>query len=157
MKLRAIHSGGQTGADQGGLAAAVVLEIPTGGWAPKGFRTEEGLAPWLAQLGIKEHPSPEYAPRTELNVRETDGTLIFGDIFSPGSHLTLDLCLRHNKPDFVVSWKSGDPSPLGQVEGFRRWIVQHNIEVMNVAGNRESKQPGIRDAVRIFLVTALSC
>jgi hypothetical protein len=35
-----IISGGQTGADQGGLFAAEILKIKTGGYAPKGYRTE---------------------------------------------------------------------------------------------------------------------
>ena len=37
-----IISGGQTGADQGALRAALDLGISTGGVAPKGYKTETG-------------------------------------------------------------------------------------------------------------------
>ena len=36
--LERIISGGQTGADRGGLDAAIELGIPHGGWCPKGRR-----------------------------------------------------------------------------------------------------------------------
>jgi hypothetical protein len=47
-----VISGGQTGADQGGLRAARACGIPTSGWAPKGWMTEAGPAPWLADWGL---------------------------------------------------------------------------------------------------------
>ena len=37
-----IISGGQTGADQGGLRAGAALGLDTGGWIPFGFRTDTG-------------------------------------------------------------------------------------------------------------------
>lgn len=40
-----IISGGQTGADRGGLDAAIALGIPHGGWCPKGRRAEDGKVP----------------------------------------------------------------------------------------------------------------
>ena len=42
MKIFKIISGGQTGADKGGLIAAKKANIKTGGIAPKGFMTEAG-------------------------------------------------------------------------------------------------------------------
>ena len=56
MSLRKVVSGGQTGADQAGLRAARAAGIETGGWAPKGWETEEGPAPWLSDYGLKECP-----------------------------------------------------------------------------------------------------
>jgi len=38
-----IISGGQTGADQAALDAAIKLGIPHGGWIPKGRLTEDGF------------------------------------------------------------------------------------------------------------------
>ena len=43
-----VVSGGQCGADLGGLLAAELLGIPTGGIAPNGFRTEKGKQPILS-------------------------------------------------------------------------------------------------------------
>jgi hypothetical protein len=54
--LEKVVSGGQTGADQGGLRAARLAGIPTGGWAPKGWLVESSdgnrdvAAPWLGPL-----------------------------------------------------------------------------------------------------------
>lgn len=45
MPLRWIISGGQTGADQGGLDAGKALGLKTGGLMPKGWRTEAGPRP----------------------------------------------------------------------------------------------------------------
>jgi hypothetical protein len=38
--LAKVISGGQTGADQAGRRAARAAGIPTGGWAPLGWKTE---------------------------------------------------------------------------------------------------------------------
>ena len=75
--MERVISGGQTGADQAGLAAAKACGIPTGGWMPKGFLTTAGPAPELAaEFGLKEH-SGEYAERTGANVRDADATIRF--------------------------------------------------------------------------------
>lgn len=71
-----IISGGQTGVDQAALRAAKACGIPTGGWAPKGFRTEAGPAPWLADFGLREHASADYPVRTRANCRDAGLTLI---------------------------------------------------------------------------------
>src|SRR5262249_29141313 len=73
--LEKIISGGQTGVDQGALCAARKAGFPTGGWAPKGWLTERGPAPWLAELGLLQHASPSYPLRTRANVAASDATL----------------------------------------------------------------------------------
>ena len=40
-----IVSGGQTGVDRGALQAAMDLGLDWGGWAPKGWRSEDGTIP----------------------------------------------------------------------------------------------------------------
>ena len=49
-----VISGGQTGADQAGWRAAEACGIPTGGWMPRGFLTEEGTERWFAHDVIIE-------------------------------------------------------------------------------------------------------
>jgi hypothetical protein len=39
---------------------------------------------------------------------------------------------------------------------FRSWLERHNIQVLNVAGARESESPGIANFTNRFLVTALA-
>lgn len=55
-QLIKIVTGGQTGADQGALLAARAAGIATGGWAPLGWMTEDGPAPWLADFRLIECP-----------------------------------------------------------------------------------------------------
>lgn len=174
-----IVSGGQTGADIGGLIAGSLLGIETGGWAPKGWRTEEGVNPDLVGFGLREHESPEYPPRTHQNIIDSDATLLFGDLMQPGKHgeswvksagsaLTYELCVnREDKPIWVVYWrddpglydrrvvreKAGDVSH--RPEAFATWLIKEKVKVLNVAGNRESGNPGICRAVVAFLREAL--
>ncbi len=132
--IKKIISGGQTGADRGGLDFAILNSIPHGGWCPKGRRAEDGRIP--DEYLMWEHPSPEYPPRTAANIKDSDGTIIFnpGRMIERGSALTLELCYQMKKP-FLI-WTEGCD--------IKRWIYDNSIEVLNVAGNRESKCPGIR-------------
>lgn len=146
--IASVRSGGQSGCDQGALRGAKAAGIPTGGWAPKGWRTEDGPAPWLAEFGLVQHASDTYAGRTVANVRESDGTLIIGDPTSSGSAMTIATCKRFHLPHLTVRWtpdRGPVPSPLA-VAAIQRWLAERKIVVLNVAGNRESGAPGIEVA-----------
>jgi hypothetical protein len=144
-----IISGAQTGADRAGLDAGLALNLEVGGWIPKGRRTEAGpLDIELFKLyRLQEHSSSGYPGRTEANVRDSDGTVLFGNMNSPGSRQTIGMCVRHNKPCYAGCT---DPSAL------RDWLVTHNIQTLNVAGNRESTNPGIYQLTYNTLIEALS-
>jgi len=78
-----IISGGQTGADQGGLIAARELGIPSGGTAPKDWLTESGSNEQLLRsFGLVECAEPGYDARTRKNVVDSDGTLL-GKVLVP--------------------------------------------------------------------------
>ncbi len=154
MALRRIISGGQTGGDTGGLLAGRDLGIPTGGTAPLGYRTDDGPAPHLRSFGLVESWSASYAKRTKQNVMDAHGTLIFGNINSPGCSLTRQYC-GTRRPMIHIEW----PYPAGrdnESEAARvaAWCHDYRIETLNVAGNRESSAPGITQAVRQLLVAA---
>ena len=147
--LTKIISGGQTGADQGGLRAGKLLALDTGGTAPPGWITDTGKAQiLLCNYGLVEGaPDPRKFPkRTKRNILDSDGTVIFGNVQSPGSRLTAALCYKENKPCIV------NPT----IANFRQWIIDEGVKVLNVAGNRERKNPGISNKVTSFLVEALS-
>jgi hypothetical protein len=95
--IERIVSGGQTGADQAALDIAIELEIPHGGWVPKGRKTERGTLP--AKYQLQEMPTNSYPKRTEQNVIDSDGTLIIvhGEL-SGGSEYTRKMAIKHNKP-----------------------------------------------------------
>jgi hypothetical protein len=175
--LRKIISGGQTGADQAGLRVAKTLGFETGGWACYKWRTEAGQALWLAEYGLKECPEPGYSVRTKWNVRDSDATLIIG-IPSAGSNLTQRFCGPQwfGKPWKWVPWPDYDPV-TGTMIAFDPWLDYwaaqvHDwvygivagqdtrdhlteIETMNVAGNREEKNPTIGSVTERLLEEAL--
>ena len=116
-----IISGGQTGADQAGLAVAKRLGIPTAGFIPKGFLTEAGPRPDLAaEYGL----TTAYQQRTERNVRLADGTVVFGDARSPGSMLTIGLCRRHGRPCVTIPPNAAPDQAARQL---RAWLDELRI------------------------------
>ncbi len=140
-----IISGGQTGADRGALDAALALGKPCGGWCPKGRRAEDGRIP--DRYPLQEHVSSAYQARTEANVLDSDGTLVFcRGKPAGGTALTIRLASRHKKPCLVVSL-DGATDTEEMVRHIRRWGKTHGIRVLNVAGPRESEKPGIQAAV----------
>lgn len=136
MKLRKIISGGQTGADREGLFCASKLGIETGGTAPKGFCTEYGRDDGLPLYGLVESKSKGYPPRTRQNVKDADITVWFGNVGSPGFKCTDKACRDYSKP-FSVN---------PDADTFRSFADQ--FEVINIAGNRESTNPSVKNLVR---------
>jgi len=157
LPLRKIISGGQTGADTGGLVAAQELEIETGGVAPKGWLTENGpQKALLRSFGLTECEVKGYPARTKRNILLSDGTLLIGSYRSGGSKLTHETATELNKPLFHVPFLGPSDEHDGRrIEEFKAWLQCYGIETLNVAGNRESETPGIAEFTRLFLLKAL--
>jgi hypothetical protein len=156
--MQRIISGGQTGADIGGLIAAKEAGLETGGWLPNGFLTEDGPRPDLVQLfGMEEHPKEgsvryRYVTRTYTNARDSDGTIRFAFNFdSPGEICTKKAIDQYKKPWIDVD--VNDPLPHSDVV---EWIKENNIKTLNVAGNRESTWPGMKEFVRLYMTKVIS-
>ena len=66
MPIIKIVSGGQTGADRGGLEAAIYCGVPHGGWCPKGRKAEDGHIP--GKYNLREMDTADYLARTKANV-----------------------------------------------------------------------------------------
>ena len=148
-QLRRIVSGGQTGVDRAALDAAIAAGLEHGGWCPRGRLAEDGIIP--AHFQLQEMPSAEYPPRTEQNVRDSDATLIVYDRrLYGGTLLTSQLAERHGKPCLAVDLSS----PLAPRE-VARWLRQHHVSVLNVAGPRESTSPGVGQRAALFLRAVL--
>jgi predicted Rossmann-fold nucleotide-binding protein len=73
--LQKIISGGQTGVDRAALDFAIERDIPHCGWCPKGRKAEDGSLE--GRYLLTETPSSSYPQRTEWNVRDSDGSVIF--------------------------------------------------------------------------------
>jgi len=140
-----IVSGGQTGVDRAALDVAIALGIPHGGWCPRGRLAEDGPIPDRYEL--TETDSPEYWVRTKQNVLDSDATLIlYRGRVSGGTELTLRLARQHARPYLVVDMD--DPPSRDE---FHAWMESNAVDVLNVAGPRESQNPEIAAAAEWFL------
>src|SRR5262245_5772426 len=100
--MRLVHrivSGGQTGTDIGALGAGRELGLQTGGFAPRGWLTEDGpQESLLRSFGLIECEEEGYPARTSRNVQNSDGTLLIGEYQRGGSRLTYEVANQLNKP-----------------------------------------------------------
>ncbi|KQY62416.1 YpsA SLOG family protein [Nocardioides sp. Root140] len=151
MHIARIVSGGQTGADRAALDAALHAGIPYGGWCPAGGLAEDHPAPpgLLADYpALREAPSGDPAVRTRLNVRGSDATLVVREaVRSPGTDLTLALAEELGRPCLVTA---------GDTDAVTAWLEGLALGLtLNVAGPRESEQPGSYAATRALLEQVL--
>lgn len=144
-----IVSGGQTGVDRGALEAAIELNLPHGGWCPRGRLSEDGTIP--PRYMLVETDSCEYPVRTELNVVDSDGTLILYERhLSGGTELTYRLTRKLGR-----SCQKVDLTKQPSIADVRSWLIRNKIRVLNVAGPRESNAQGIQASSREFLLKVL--
>ena len=153
MSLVKIVSGGQTGADRAALDWAIARALPHGGWCPRGRKAEDGTI--AAAYRLTETPSDSYMQRTEWNVRDSDGTAILSlsPTLTGGSRLTVELAQQHGKPWLHLS---KDASKGNSGERLRRFVQEHHIRVLNVAGPRASTEAAIGEFVRSTLDLAFA-
>lgn len=145
MKLQKVISGGQTGADMGGILGAKDAGIKTGGYAAKNFMTEDGPNPKLKEEYELTDSGFDYVGRTNLNAKNSDVTFWFGTTDSRGFFATLRSCRMTGKQMI------NNPTPKHMADYIRR----SGVKVINIAGNRESHAPGIQKKVRELIKEAL--
>ena len=123
--IQKIISGAQTGADRAGIDAAIESGIEYGGWLPKGRKAEDGIVP-EKYTGFQEMTRGGYPKRTEQNVVDSDGTVIFtyGKL-TTGSALTRKFAKKHKKPCLHIDLDIVK-SPIAAIED---WIIEWDINV----------------------------
>jgi putative molybdenum carrier protein len=143
-----IISGGQTGADRAALDFAIAWGIPHGGWCPKGHKAEDGTIDGRYQL--KATPEADPAQRTEWNVKDAGGTVVFtiAPELSGGSKQTLEFASQHRKSCLHLSL-AGDG--VGAAAKLCLFLSDERIKILNVAGSRASEEPAIGEFVRNVL------
>lgn len=143
MRPGRVLSGGQTGVDRAALDVALELGIPCGGWVPRGRLDERGRIP-DRYPNLRETATPEWSERTEANVRDSDGTLIISrGPLTGGSRHTAVVAGRTGRPHLHVDLD--ELSEEDAVEAVRAWLRAEDVDVLNVAGPRASKDPGLYD------------
>lgn len=147
-----IISGGQTGADRAALDVAIKLDIHHGGWIPKGRKTEDGTLP--RRYRLREMQTDSYPKRTEQNVVDSDGTLIIthGPL-TRGSNLTKKMAVKHDRPWIHVDLDNLSVDAAIQI--LKAWINGNEINTLNVAGSRASKDPTIYQATMTLFKAVL--
>jgi len=144
MLLKKIISGGQTGADRAALDVAIELGIAHGGAIPKGRRAEDGVLD--KKYLLVEMETISYPKRTEKNVMDADGTVIFSHgSLRGGSMLTANLAVKYKKPLLCldVTKQSLDKAKTA----VSRFLEREKIVILNVAGPRASGDPEIYKTV----------
>ena len=140
-----IISGGQTGVDRAALDFALENNINCGGWCPKDRMAEDGIIP--GRYPLIETDSDNYNIRTRKNVLEADGTLIFFlNQQDDGTKTTKKLCDKYFKSTLQV--KLTESLDFNTINA---WVKQNNIRILNIAGPRESNDPGVYSATLKFL------
>jgi len=145
MSLNKIISGTRAGAHRGALDAAIKYGFPYGGWVPKGRRDEDGPIP--GKYKLQEMRTTSYPDRTQKNVTSSDGTLIITQSrMTSGSGLAHKFANKHGKPCVRIDLKVQLlPAAVATVH---EWISREGIQVLNVAGSRESKAHGIQELTK---------
>jgi len=159
--IELVISGGQTGSDQSGWRAAKLTNWKTSGWMPKRFRTEgpKGVGsefhPEFAKLyGAREHNSFEYGPRTFENVKWADITIYVrrNRKDSAGFWKTQGSALQLHKP----FWDLAEPQFRVSPGKLFRMFYLFDYKIVNIAGTRESSDPGIGAWAESYLIEFFS-
>ena len=149
-----IYSGGQTGVDRAALDVSLEIGIPIGGHLPKGRKDENGDVLPDKYANLRETDTDDVNVRTELNVRNSDATLIFrhGALFG-GSEYTERMARKHGKPCLHVDFDKYDADRA--VRLLKTWLADTQPGVLNVAGPRASDDPRIYSEAKCVLAGAL--
>ena len=146
MRPNAIVSGGQTGVDRAALDAVIDLGIPTGGFIPAAKMADDGRIPDSYQ-GLAETDSSDPSVRTELNVRNSDATLVLvRGALTGGTLLSVRIANRIEKPLLIVNIDE-----RGAVDKVEAWLSENSAGVLNISGPRESEDAGIYAAAKSFI------
>lgn len=154
MTIARIISGAQTGADRAALDAAIEAGITCGGWVPRGRLDENAVIP-SAYPNLIEANSDDPNVRTELNVRDSDATLILSHgALLGGSEYTEQKARELGKPI-----KHLDLSAMSIDEAValaNHWIAAIKPETLNVAGPRASDDPSIYAKTKTIITRLLT-
>lgn len=130
------------------------FDIPSGGWVPRGRIDELGRIPDVYP-NLRETASADYSERTAANVRDSDGTLIISrGPLTGGSLYTKEVADQLGRP--CLHLDLDDHTMDGAASAALSWLDQNDINVLNVAGPRASKDPKIHSLATTLLRVVLA-
>lgn len=149
--IEKIISSGQTGVDRAAFDVAIEFGIPHGGGIPIEGKTGDGI--FSDEFHLLE-TTIEYSRLTELNVVDSDGTLIIcHHTFTGRSEMTQELARKHGRPCLDIYL--GDMGKSKAVEIISSWLDAKEIKTLNVAGPRGSRGLNIYEATKEILRTVV--
>ena len=154
QKKYKIISGGQTGADRAAFDFALENDFEISGFIPKDRRAEDGRIPEKYK-NLIETETENPAERTELNVENSDATLILshGEL-TGGSRLARKFAEKYQKPCLHIDFAAETIEQ--SVERTRSWLNSINCENLNIAGSRASEDSKIYEKTKEFLKNLFS-
>ena len=133
-----IIAGGQTGVDRAALDVALKHGIDAGGSCPTGRLDEFGRIPDCYPL--KELENGGFTERTLQNIKDSDGTVVvYSGKPSGGTEQTVRFCIEQRRPRLLI-----DASKIPIEEAAKLiadFVREKQIDILNVAGPRESEWP----------------
>ena len=140
--------------DRAALDAALKNGIDCGGSCPSGRLDEVGRIP--DRYPVKELEHGGFTERTLQNVKDSDGTvIIYFSNLSGGSAQTLQFCIAQKRPHQLI-----DAAAIfieDAAELILDFIRKHEVEILNVAGPRQSEWPdGYDYAFRVLDIFLMS-
>ena len=147
-----IISGGQTGVDRAALDLALKHGVDCGGWCPAGRLDEFGRIP--DQYPVQELDAGGFSERTLQNVKDSDGTvIIYTGKLGGGTEQTVRFCQELRRPYQLID--AAKISAEDAAKLIADFVRDHEIDLLNVAGPRQSEWPEGYDyasrALEIFL------
>jgi len=144
--LEKLISGFQTGVDRAVLDLAMQRQFPCGGWAPSGCQAEDGVLPKRYPIqGCKSH---DERIATELNIIESDGTLIITR-GRPMGETAMGRVIAERRAKHLLVIDLDQESDYRKAAAIiKRWLENENIRILNVMGPRESRCNGIYNDTR---------
>ena len=133
-----IISGGQTGVDRAALDVALKRRIECGGWCPTGRLDEFGRIP--DQYPLQELEVGGFTERTLQNVNDSDGTvIIYPGKLGGGTEQTVRFCVEQRRLHELIDASKVSAEDAAKL--ISNFVRKHKIEILNVAGPRQSEWP----------------
>jgi len=124
--------------DRTALDVALKHGIECGGRCPAGRVDEFGRIP--DHYPVQELAAGGFTERTLQNVKDSDGTvIIYPGKLSGGTEQTVRFCIELQRPHQLI-----DASKISAKVGAKLisdFVREHKIDVLNVAGPRQSEWP----------------
>ena len=124
--------------DRAALDVALTNGIPCGGWCPAGRLDEVGKIP--DRYPVRELEDGGFSERTFQNLKDSDGTVvIYPGELRGGTEQTVRFCVELKRPHEMI-----DASKLATQNAAKLiadFVHQNKIDILNIAGPRQSEWP----------------